>query len=145
VSSPPPTQAEQDDLLRRAQAAAAELHQLAAEARSAAQNTTLEGRQTFSIDPTPQQLRAASQQHRQLLQIEEQRHQRGEATKDNELRRFAFQVVLFALLVVLAVAFYLAIASDNATTRAWAQGLISTLIGALGGGVLGYFTGKSGK
>jgi hypothetical protein len=54
---------------------------------SESQNTRLEGHQAFSTDPTPQQLKALAQHHRQTLEVEERRHQIEQTTKDNEAKR----------------------------------------------------------
>ena len=154
-----PSRAEQEELLRRANEAADFLFRLTEEARSEARDSTVTGPQTISFDPTPQQLKALAQQHKQTLEADERRHQHEEATKENEVRRIreaaeqssrlrresiAYYSVLFVILGSLVTSGIVGVNSKNADTRNFAQGAFLLILGGLVGALAGYFTGKSG-
>jgi hypothetical protein len=108
-------------------------------------DSSIQGRQSWSQEQAKHELRATSEAHKHSIELERQKHELREATKDNAQRRLAFNVVVGVLLAILVVSLFLAIQSENGTTRAWAQGVVSSVMGGIVGAVAGYFTGKSGK
>ena len=98
------------------------------------ERSSAEGKQTFSIEQSKQEVKAADAAHRR----EEQR-------KDNELRRHREKVLFYVVVAVMAIGlvagFLVGTFADNADTRRFGQGLVVIIFGA----VAGYFTGRAAK
>jgi cation transport ATPase len=107
--------------------------------------STAEGQQAFSLEQAQHQLKADKAASDQRIKEQQTTHDLAEEKKDNDLKRLTFRIVLGVFIGVLVVSFIAAVWSDNASTRSWAQGIVTTIMGAIAGGVVGYFTGKHGK
>ncbi|MFT4039900.1 MAG: hypothetical protein QM692_17105 [Thermomicrobiales bacterium] len=66
------------------------------------------------------------------------------ASRNNEVRRQMFWLLVTLLVVVLVTSGAVGILHDNEETRRWAQNIVTTMIGGLLGAVAGYFTAKGG-
>jgi uncharacterized membrane-anchored protein YjiN (DUF445 family) len=100
---------------------------------------------SFSSSTTQGTQRFSAKQAEHELSRDRQKHNLAEEAKDNDLRRQMLIVVGIVIFVVLAVSFIVAATSENDGTRAWAQGVVSTITGGIVGAVAGYFTGRSSK
>lgn len=73
------------------------------------------------------------------------KHKREETTRDNEQRRNIVYAVVLVVIAGLVVGSLVGTMAENDTTRTWAQGIVTLLLGGLLGAVGGYFTAKAGK
>lgn len=67
---------------------------------------------------------------------------RAESSKDQAQRRLVVNAVGVILIVCLAFALTVGVWSNNATTRDWAQSIVTVLLGGLVGAVAGYLAGR---
>ena len=81
------------------------------------------------------------QEHRHREAERESKQRREEQAKDNAQRRLITNAVAAFLLVASVVSFVFAVGSGNATTRDWAQGIVTLLLG----GLVGFLTGRTIK
>jgi heme A synthase len=91
------------------------------------------GSQTWSVEYGQWQIEAADAEHK-----------RTEEQKENELRRFILRAIVVLLLVTFCAAAIVGVVNDDPSTRQWAQGIVTALLGGLLGAIGGYFTAKSG-
>lgn len=120
-----------------------------ADPNSEMRNLRIEGRQTLSFEPTPMQLKAAAQQHKQQTETQDRVHERLQETKDNDARRqretVGFYLLLTVVLSGLVASGIVGVASHNADRRDFAQAVCTLILGGLLGALAGYFTGKATK
>lgn len=67
---------------------------------------------------------------------------RAESSKDQAQRRLVVNAVGVSLIVCLAFALTVGVWCNNATTRDWAQSIVTVLLGGLVGAVAGYLAGR---
>jgi hypothetical protein len=105
-------------------------------------NVTL-GDQSIEYAGVQIEIETAAHQRR----VEQQRldHELDQKTKDNDLRRRSFWLVVVLLVVILSVSAAVGIGNENEETRRWAQNVVTTMIGGLLGAVAGYLTARVGK
>lgn len=83
------------------------------------------------------------------VRIESQRtlHELQQDADDQAARRFRekwlFVVMLSIVVVLLGFGLSVGTFAENSTTRSWAQGVVSALVGVIGGALAGYAVGKN--
>jgi len=100
-----------------------------------------EGEQRFSTARAKADLDRAEQEHRHREAERAGEQRRTEEAKDNAQRRLITNAVAAFLLVTSVVSFVFAVGSGNATTRDWAQSIVTLLLG----GLVGFLTGRTIK
>lgn len=102
----------------------------------------------------PGDQRFSTAQERALRERDEQMFQHQERAKDNEQlrverakdnaqRRMVVNTVGVILIVCLMFSLLVAVWSENATTRDWAQSVVTVLLGGLVGAIAGYLAGRA--
>lgn len=112
--------------------------------QSRVRSNRTEGTQTLSTEQIDAQIKAIVATEKQHRETERHHHQLTEEQKDNELRRLALKVLMGVVVLCLITSFVVAIKTQNDTTRLWAQGIVTLILGGIVGGVTGYF-GRGGK
>jgi hypothetical protein len=91
------------------------------------------------------QIRVDEAAHKRAVEQQKLDHALLQESKDNDLRRRVFWLVVTLLLIVLAVSAAVGIGHDDEETRRWAQNVVTTMIGGLLGAIAGYLTAKANK
>ncbi|MFT4039245.1 MAG: hypothetical protein QM692_13750 [Thermomicrobiales bacterium] len=69
-----------------------------------------------------------------------------EAQKDNYWRRIRenciFGVIVLAIVLVFVFSVFIGLTTNDLSRQTFAQALATTIVGAIGGGLAGYFTAK---
>lgn len=92
-------------------------------------------------------LKQANHEFKVRIESQKTHHQLQQDAEDQRARRFRekwlFVVMLSIVVVLLGFGLSVGTSAENDTTRSWAQGLVSALVGVIGGALAGYAVGRN--